>query len=80
MHPPAPNRLRGHAPRRCQAKPAWVAGVLNGEQSSTTKDRDFGQSDLVGRSPKVGSASVLAVPVLTDFASARETARSTPAT
>ena len=24
MHPPVPNRLRGYAPRRYQAKPVWV--------------------------------------------------------
>ena len=38
------------------------------------KDRDFRESDLVGRSPKVAQRLSLAVPVLTDFATAHETA------
>jgi hypothetical protein len=45
-----------------------VAGVLHGKQSSTTKNRDFRESDLVGRSPKVAQRPFCAVPVLADFA------------
>jgi len=52
-----------------------VADVLHGEQSSTPKDRDFLESGFGRQVAESRSATVLTVPVLTDFAVAHETAR-----
>ena len=71
QHEPTSNESENATSRRYSpAAPNAVdkSRWLVGKQSSTTKDRDFGESDLVGRSPKVAQRPFCAVPVLTDFA------------